>query len=65
MMENEKPLTMSDLINYNQKVLLPVFENRFSLVENRLGNVENKLGDIMLSFDHVFKKLDILIEDKW
>lgn len=78
----EKPLTLSALISYNEKVLLPSIDKRFEIqdrkiennskrmdgLEQRMDKIEIKLEkyreDMMLSFDHVFKKLDILIGEK-
>ncbi|MBU1167682.1 hypothetical protein KKC60_04720 [Patescibacteria group bacterium] len=85
----EAPLTLSELITYNQKVLLPVLDQIFKKNEKKLeehdkefvgirkkleehdekldehGRRLNRLQeDMMLSFDQVFKKIDILIEDR-
>jgi hypothetical protein len=57
MRENEKPLTLSELINYNQKVLLPVIENRFCVVEDRSDRVENRLSNVEERMSNVENRL--------
>ena len=73
--ENQKPLTLDQLAEYNREVLLPAFDNRINkildvkiddLKETFISKDEfNRFKDEALTnMDAMLKKLDILIEDK-
>ena len=73
--ENKKALTLDELAEYNQEVLLPAFDNRINkLLDVKIDNLKetsisknefDRFKDKALTnMDAMLKKLDILIEDK-
>jgi len=66
-MENEirKALTFDQLVEYDQKVLLPAIDEIVNertknfVTKDEFNGFKDKTAD---NFDHVFKKLDILLE---
>ena len=67
---NNKPLTLDELASYNQGVLIPALESRFFTkdeIEKRFVTKDefNEFKDeTLLNHDTIFKKLDILIQEK-
>lgn len=73
--EEQKPLTLDELVEYNQEVLLPAFDDRMNKLLNfRLADLKkdlviknefNKFKDkIYTDIDKLFQKLDILLTEK-
>ena len=59
-MENEiqKPLTLEQLIKYNQEVFLPAIEYRFNKIDNRLDGIDGRLDGIDDRLDGIDDRLD-------
>lgn len=72
--ENQKPLTLNDLIEYNQKVLFPALEERlvakpeFNSLRKEFKELKNEFNkfrdESLTNQDATLKKLDILLEEK-
>lgn len=58
--ENQKPLTLDQLVEYNQRILLPAI-GEMVVSKKEFNNFKNK---IYTDIDKLFQKLDILLEDK-
>jgi hypothetical protein len=67
---NQKPLTLDELIEYNQKVLFPFFEEHFASKEFLRENFVTKKefqefkNETLTNFDAIQKKLDVLLTKK-
>lgn len=64
---NQRPLTLKELINYNQEVLFPFLEERFVTkkeFENFKREFENFKNETLTGQDKILKKLDILLVEK-
>jgi len=67
---NQKPLTLDELIEYNQKVLLPFLEEHFASKEFLIENFVTKKefeefkNETLTNFDAIQKKLDVLLTEK-
>ncbi len=75
--ENKKALTLDELAEYNQEVLLPALDERLNKLvsSDEFNGLKNEVGILKTEFkefknesltnqDAILKKLDILIEDK-
>jgi len=65
--ETQKPLTLDELADYNQKVLLPAFEQRLDILKEKLVTKDEFNGfknENLTMLDSLSKKIDILLEDK-
>jgi len=65
--ENQKPLTLDQLAEYNREVLLPAFEQRINLLKEDLVTKEEFTifeDKIYTDTDGLSKKLDILLTEK-
>jgi hypothetical protein len=65
---NQKPLTLDELIEYNQKVLFPFLEEIF-LTKKEFQEFKNKefqgfKNEVLTNFDAIQKKLDVLLTEK-
>jgi hypothetical protein len=65
---NQKPLTLDELIEYNQKVLFPFLEEIF-LTKKEFQEFKNKefqgfKNEVLTNFDTIQKKLDVLLTEK-
>ena len=67
---NQKPLTLDELISYNQKVLFPFLEEHFAskeflkenfVIKKEFQEFKNKT---LTNFDIIQKKLDVLLTEK-
>lgn len=56
----QKPLTLNDLVNYNQKILFPMLKSQF-VSQSDFNDFKN---DTTNNFDSVLKKLDTLLDEK-
>jgi hypothetical protein len=57
---NQKPLTLDELIEYNQKVLMPFLEEHF-VTKKEFQEFKNQ---VFINFDAIQKKLDVLLTEK-
>lgn len=65
--ENQKPLTLDQLVEYNQKALFSFLEERFlTTKEFRIfrKEFEDFKNESLTNQDATLKKLDILLEEK-
>ncbi len=65
--EKQKPLTLKELVDYNQKVLFPFLEETFATKKalNELRNEFNEFkNDSLTNQDAILKKLDTLLAEK-
>ena len=64
---NQKPLTLKELIDYNQEVLFPFLEERF-VTKKEFNNFKKEFTDFkdetLSTDDKILKKLDILLTEK-
>lgn len=58
--ENQKPLTLEQFIEYNEKVLIPELEDKF-VTKKEFNEFKDK---IYTDVDGLSKKLDILLTEK-
>jgi hypothetical protein len=67
---NQKPLTLDELIEYNQKVLFPFLEEHFASKEFLKENFVTKKefqefkNETLTNLDAIQKKLDVLLTEK-
>jgi len=67
---NQKPLTLDELIEYNQKVLFPFLEEPFASKEFLKENFATKKefqefkNETLTNLDEIQKKLDVLLTEK-
>ena len=67
---NQKPLTLDELIEYNQKVLFPFLEEHFASKEFLKENFVTKKefqefkNETLTNLDVIQKKLDVLLTEK-
>ena len=65
--ENQRPLTFNQMVEYNQKTLLPaigeivVSKNDFNVFKKDFGKFKN---ETLANIDDLLKKIDILLENK-
>ena len=64
---NQKPLTLKELIDYNQEVLFLFLEERF-VTKKEFNNFKKEFTDFkdetLSTDDKILKKLDILLTEK-
>ena len=64
---NQKPLTLKELIDYNQEVLFPFLEEKF-VTKKEFNNFKKEFTDFkdetLSTDDKILKKLDILLTEK-
>jgi len=51
---NQKPLTLDDLVKYNQKVLFPALDDKFAKMDDKFAKMDDKFANI----DDKFAKMD-------
>ena len=63
----QKPLTLKELIEYNQEVLFPFLEEKF-VTKKEFTNFKKEFADFknetLTTDDKILKKLDILLTEK-
>lgn len=61
--KNEKPLTLDDLADYGQNVLLPAINRRFDGHGRRFDEHERRFDNIMQRFDRVDQQFEEVKEE--
>jgi len=63
----DKPLTLAELTNYNQRVLFPAMEERF-VTKNEFKGLKDEFNEFknesLTNQDAILKKLDTLLKEK-
>ncbi len=57
---SQKPLTLNGLIKYNQEVLFPMLDNKFSKIDNRLAKADDRFAKIDDRFDKIDNRFAII-----
>lgn len=65
---NQKPLTLDELVKYNQEILFPALDDKFARIDDKFVKIDDKFVKVSERFNKIdarFDKVDKEIEEKF